>query len=284
MIRHSLEERNEAPPKDYDVILDRISHELYLYRAYCKVAALSGTYVINNPFWFCADDKFFGYSLAKHLNVPVPKTLILPSKSYPSALTPYSFRNLVYPMDWEAVFAEIGFPAFLKPHTGSGWAYVTKVHNPDEFFRAYDQSGELVMMLQQGIEFEQFVRCLIIGQRHVLPIRFDPHQRRYYEDDNFCSASVRDSIVQYARTLTTALGYDTNSAEFAIKDGIPYAIDFTNPCPDFDPSSITQPYFDWAIERLVETIVEVADRSREAAPARSWRALIGPDFSPNPTA
>ena len=139
----------EAPARDYDLIVDRISHEIAYYRVYCKVAALAGTYVINNPFWFCADDKFFGYSLARRLGVPVPKTVIMPSKSYPSTVTPHSFRNLAYPLDWDAIFAEIGFPAFLKQHMGGGWANVFKVHDPDEFFRAYDQTGELVMMLQE---------------------------------------------------------------------------------------------------------------------------------------
>ena len=92
----------EAPPRDYDLIVDRISHEINFYRVYCKVAALAGTYVINDPFWCCADDKFFGYSLARRLGIPVPKTVILPSKSYPPTTTAHSFRNLVYPLDWDA--------------------------------------------------------------------------------------------------------------------------------------------------------------------------------------
>jgi len=267
----------EAPPKEYDLIIDRISHELYLYRVYCKVAALSGTYIINNPFWFSADDKFFGTALARRLGVPVPRTVILPSKAYPATLTPHSFRNLEYPLDWDAVFAEIGFPAFLKQHMGGGWANVYKVHNPDELFKAYDQTGELVMMLQEGIEFEKFIRCLIIGQKHVMPIKYDPGRRCYEIDEGYMSAELRDMVIDYSTRLTTALGYDMNSAEFAVRDGIPYAIDFTNPGPDFDPQSITPYYFDWVIDRFVETITEILERPKPPeAPAR-WRNLLDND-------
>ena len=46
----------------YAVIIDRISQDVPFYRAYLKNAAISGTAVINNPFWWSADEKFF-----KHL-------------------------------------------------------------------------------------------------------------------------------------------------------------------------------------------------------------------------
>ena len=53
-----------AEPSRYAVIVDRISHDVPFYRAYLKNAALDGTYIINNPFWWSADDKFFNYALA----------------------------------------------------------------------------------------------------------------------------------------------------------------------------------------------------------------------------
>jgi hypothetical protein len=254
----------EAPPKEYDLIVDRISHEIYMYRVYCKVAALAGTYVINNPFWFSADDKFFGTSLARVLGVPVPKTVLLPSKAYPSTLTPHSFRNLRFPLDWEAIFAEIGFPAFLKQHMGGGWANVYKVHNPDELFAAYDQSGELVMMLQEGIEFEAFVRCLVIGKKHVMPIKYDPNSRRYEITEGYLSAELENQIV------------------FPIRDGVPYAIDFTNPGPDFDPSSITPRYFEWVIDRFVDTIREILEQPIAPQPPLRWQTLLDGDGGSRP--
>jgi len=274
----------EAPPKDYDLIVDRISHEINFYRVYCKVAALAGTYVVNDPFWFSADDKFFGYSLARRLGIPVPKTVILPSKSYPPATTPHSFRNLVYPLDWDAIFSEIGFPAFLKQHMGGGWANVYKVHDPAELFRAYDQTGELVMMLQEAVDFEQFVRCLVIGRRHVLPIRYDPAERRYHLEEGYLTPDLEEQIVGHASRITAALGYDMNSAEFAIRDGVPYAIDFTNPGPDFDPSNIHQRSFDWVVERFTQTVAEILEGTPRRQPLAHWRELVDTETAAPPNA
>src|ERR1700683_5723683 len=74
--------RMDDPPA-YRVIVDRISHEVEYYRGYLKNAILKGTYVINNPFWWTADDKFFNYSVMYKLGVAFHKTVLLPQKGYP---------------------------------------------------------------------------------------------------------------------------------------------------------------------------------------------------------
>src|SRR5689334_11619639 len=84
------------------VIVDRISHEIPYYRAHLKSAALLGTAVINDPFWWEADEKFFECALARKLGVAVPKTVVLPNKEYiPDIDHRLSLRNLRYPIDWE---------------------------------------------------------------------------------------------------------------------------------------------------------------------------------------
>src|ERR1700678_380895 len=80
--------------KKYDVIIDRISQDIPFYRAYLKNAVLQGTIVINNPFWWTADDKFFNYALAQKLGVAVPKTVLLPHKKFPPHTNERSVRNL----------------------------------------------------------------------------------------------------------------------------------------------------------------------------------------------
>src|SRR3990172_8189379 len=105
----------QGEPCEFDVIIDRISQDVPFYRAFLKNAALSGTAVINNPFWWSADEKFFNNALATKLNVAVPKTVLLPSNSQPADTNENSFRNLAYPLDWDAIFRYIGFPAYFKP-------------------------------------------------------------------------------------------------------------------------------------------------------------------------
>ncbi|MBS1665686.1 MAG: hypothetical protein JST68_31900, partial [Bacteroidetes bacterium] len=123
----------QGVPSGYSVIVDRISQDVPFYRAYLKNAALCGTAVINNPFWWSADEKFFNNCLATRVGVPVPKTVILPSRELPTDTSDQSFSNLAFPLDWETIFHYVGFPAYMKPFAGGGWKNVYKLHNAEEF-------------------------------------------------------------------------------------------------------------------------------------------------------
>jgi glutathione synthase/RimK-type ligase-like ATP-grasp enzyme len=225
--------------KQYDVLVDRISHEVPFYRFHLKAAMLAGTYVINDPFWFSADDKFFGFSLAQRIGVTVPRTVMLPQREYIPAIDPKrSLNNLIYPLDWEGIARYVGFPAILKPADGGGWRNVNRVNDMGELMDVYNGSGQLVLTLQQFIEFDDYVRCLAIGREHVRMIRYSVKTRGYLPDKDFLPAALEARILDSARELNRALGYDMNSLEFAIKDGVPYAIDFTNPAPDMYPHHI----------------------------------------------
>src|SRR6187551_3726155 len=144
-----VDELKQGEPTPFAVIIDRISQDVPFYRAYLKNAAISGTAVINNPFWWSADEKFFNNALAVKLGVPVPKTIILPSHERPTDTSDSSFSNLKFPLSWEKIFHHIGWPAYMKPHAGGGWKSVYKLDNQDDFFKAYSETGQLVMMLQE---------------------------------------------------------------------------------------------------------------------------------------
>ncbi len=174
---------NQAP--QYAVIFDRISHDVPFYRAFLKHAALNGTAVINNPFWASADDKFFNYALARTLGVAVPPTVLLPHKQLPNGTSDKSMRNLEFPLDWDAVFAAVGEHGFLKPINGGGWRDVHEVRSRDEFFRAFDQSRDLCMVFQKAVEFTEYFRCFVVGQKKVRIMPYDPcrpHAERYLKD------------------------------------------------------------------------------------------------------
>jgi len=256
-------------PSGYHVIVDRISHEVEYFRAYLKHAVLEGTYVINNPFWWTADDKFFNYSVAQKLGVAVPKTVVLPQKGYPADvdLTAESLHNLGYPIDWDGLLDYVGRPAILKPYSGGGWKHVYKVNDRDDLIRAYDQTSPYCMTLQQFIHFDQYVRCFTFGKTDIMPVAYDPHQRRYNVNHAYLSADLGERIVRDARTLNIALGYEMNTIEFAVENGVPYAIDFLNPAPDFERDRITPHYFEIAVQKMAEMAV---DRALHGRPQHSW--------------
>lgn len=261
-------------PCDYAVLIDRISHEIPYYRAYLKNAMLQGAYVINNPFWWSADDKFFGASLITRMGLDSPRTVVLPMKSYPEGVVSESLRNLVYPLDWDAIVGYVGLPAILKDAWGGGWKNVYKVNTLDELIHAYNETGTLCMILQEFIEYEHFVRCICVGQENIMPIKYDPKNRRYHVEHDHLPAGLGERIVEDARKINRVMGYDMNSIEFAVKDGVPYAIDFMNPAPDMDINSITPHYFEWAVKAMADLAIEMALNPKPQRSEQRWARFV----------
>ncbi len=266
-----------AVPSGYDVIVDRISHDLPFYRSYLKNAALTGTQIINNPFWWSADDKFFNYALASKLGVAVPRTVLLPHKHFPPQISGLSLRNLEFPLNWERIFEYVGFPAFLKPHDGGGWRDVFHVHNAGEFFAAYDRTRDLCMTLQAAVNFNEYFRCYVVGHSEVRIMPYDPrrpHAQRYILDPPAYDPKLLQRVEKDALTLCKALGYDLNTVEFAVEDGVPYAIDFMNPAPDADLHSVGEESFHWIVDAVARLAVKKAQNSDNVEPQMNWATLL----------
>lgn len=257
-------------PCDYRVIVDRISHEVPYYRSYLKNAALQGVKVINDPFMWTADDKFFGASLADKLGVVSPRTVAIPNKDYvPGIVHTESLRNLKYPMDWVKLVDSVGgTPCVLKDAHGGGWKEVYVVHSIEELIWRYNQSGLLTMILQEFIEWDNYARCMCLGQDEIYVMKYDPKERKYHEEHDF-SPELHDRLVKDSKTLVQAFGYDMNTAEFAIKDGVPYAIDFMNPAPDMDVNSLGRKHFDWMVKHMADMCIRLA-KSKEATRDRYY--------------
>jgi hypothetical protein len=263
-------------PIPYAVIFDRISHEVPYYRTYLKHAVLQGCTVVNNPFMWSADDKLFDASLATRLGVASPKTVALPNRDYvPGIDHKESLKNLKYPLDWKSIVDFIGMPCILKDAHGGGWKEVYVCRSLDELIHNYDTSGLLTMIVQEFIEWDHFVRCLSLGQRDVLPMKYDPRERRYLVEHEHLSPELGKRIVDDSLTLMRALGYDMCSLEFAVRGGIPYAIDFMNPAPDMDLNSLTPHYFDWAVKGMADLAIRLAKAPKQARDVKSGQYLLG---------
>ncbi len=272
-----IEKLIQGEPSGYAVIVDRISQDVPFYRAYLKNAALNGTAVVNNPFWWSADEKFFNNCLATKINVAVPKTVLLPSKEHPTDTGPKSFRNLAYPLDWEAIFHYIGFPAFFKPFAGGGWKNVYRVTSPDDFFRAYDETGQLVMMLQEEIVFKEYFRCYALDCKDIHIMQYDPKQPfhlRYVRNGPPVDPALLQKVHDDVMALNVWLGYDFNTVEMAVRDGIPYAIDFCNPAPDADRNSIGDDNFSWIVEKAADMVIRKAQQHVEGGNNLRWGRFV----------
>src|SRR5918911_1185582 len=272
-------------PCPYAVIIDRISHEVPYYRSYLKHAVLQGATVVNNPFMWTADDKFFEATLADKIGVAHPKTVALPNKEYVPGIVPAeSLRNLVYPLDWEGIVEYVGLPCVLKDAHGGGWRDVYVCHTLDELIYHYNGTGRMTMVVQEFIQWDQFVRCVCLGQEDVLPIKYDPRERKYHVEHEHLSPELGTRIVEDSLKLVRALGYDMNSMEWAVRDGIPYAIDFMNPAPDLDINSLTPHYFEWAVKKMADMAIRMAKAPRRAPDLQRGEFLLGRRHPATPVA
>ncbi|WP_421941663.1 ATP-grasp domain-containing protein [Pedobacter sp.] len=264
-------------PLGYAVIIDRISQDVPFYRSSLKNAAITGTAVINNPFWWSADEKFFNNVLAEQIGVPVPKTALIPSREHPTGTTGESFSNLAMPLNWDAIFDYVGFPAYMKPFDGGGWRDVYKLHDKEDFFNKHAGTAQLVMLLQEEIIFEQYYRCYCIGGKHVRIMSYDPrnpHHLRYAVDSFAPDTKLLKTIEDYVIKLCTFLGYDFNTVEFAVRDGIPIAIDFCNPAPDADVKSVGAENFEWVVETTANYAIERAQAQKDGQDNLTWGEYI----------
>ncbi|MCZ2460078.1 MAG: hypothetical protein LC128_10705 [Chitinophagales bacterium] len=267
-----IEKALQGDPTGYAVIIDRISQDIPFYRTWLKNAALTGTAVINNPFWWSADDKYFNNCLMTKVGVPVPKTAILPSRDLPTDTTDDSFSNLAYPLDWDSIFQYVGFPAYMKPFAGGGWKNVYKLNNAEDFFQKHNETGQLVMLLQEEIVFTEYYRCYCIGGKHVRIMSYEPrnpHHLRYVADFKPSEESLQ-KMTDIVLRINKYLGYDFNTVELAIRDGIPYAIDFCNPAPDADRHSVGDENFEWVVETAANYAIEKALSINEGGDNLTW--------------
>ena len=202
--------------------------------------------------------------------------MILPSRDLPADTSDQSFSNLAYPLDWENIFAYVGFPAYMKPFAGGGWKNVYRLTDMDDFFEKHAETNQLVMLLQEEIVFEEYYRCYCIGGKHVRIMPYEPrnpHHLRYVADFKPSAEKLKE-MEDIVLRINKYLGYDFNTVELALRDGVPYAIDFCNPAPDADIKSVGQENFDWVVETAANYAIEKAQNLKEGGDNLTWGEYV----------
>jgi hypothetical protein len=257
------------------LLIDRVSHLVPYYRSYLKNAFYQGVPVINNPFLWTADDRYFQASLAASLGIVTPRTLILPNKDYGLAVSHHeSLRNLIYPLDWEGIIEYVGLPCVLRDAHAGGRHPPSLCRSLEELIGRYNQSGLRTMIVQQFIATDHFVRCLCVGQKEVLALRYDPQSQKYLGEPDDLDEELRRRVTDDSLRLVHALSYDLNAADWAVREGIPYLIDFMNPAPPLDVNYLTPPHFDWVLQHLVDLAIHMAKEPRGPRREPRWAAFF----------
>jgi len=250
---------------DYSVILDRVSHEVPFYKSFLKQALLNGTKVINNPFWNAYDNNYFQNTIAVKFGFNVPRTVALPTKEHPYGTNSDFMRNLMFPLLWDEVFEYTGFPAIIKPNKEHAGKSEFVVYNPEEFFAAYDLTGNIVMILQQYIEFDLNFICYTIGGKDVRVMNFDPkkpYNLRFPGITGDIDEKLKKEIGDICLKISSIFGLEFNAIEVGVKDNIPYIKNFYNPSPFSDSKYIKEDNFEWLIEKSSDFLIGEASKTR----------------------
>ncbi len=273
--RLTIEPFELTDPVRTGLVIDRLAHWYYHPREWLKKAALyDGTYLLNSPFTFQSYEKHAAYCAMLRLGLKVPKTILVPYKN-PIDNHRWTCTSAKYnqPFDLDVLAAELGYPLYMKPFDGGGWRGVSRIDNPDDLHRAYDESGEMLMHLQATVDYEHFARALSIGpETMVMDFRPDqPMHNRYAVTHGFLSPSAGHQTAAISRIVNAFFGWEFNSAEMLVAGDEVYPIDYANACPDVSLTSLHY-YFPWAITALVRwSVYCLVTRRRSNVDLRTGR-------------
>jgi hypothetical protein len=261
-------------PVKYDVVIDRLTHWYDTTREWIKKGVLmDGLYVFNNPWSVQSMEKHTSYAAMTALGMPIPETWMVPPKSYEALpdLKP-TLKQYARLFDLAALGKKIGYPLFMKPYDGGGWKGVTRIADEAALKKAYDESGKMVMHLQKAIEpYDRFVRTIGFGpQTHA--VLYDPSKPlhdRYTMEREFVSAGDRQVLDDTCLTINAFFGWEFNSCESLRKDGVWYPIDFANPCPDSQVTSLHY-HFPWLVKAYLKWSLYCATTKRPMRKAFDW--------------
>jgi hypothetical protein len=274
--RVSIEPFNLRQPVKYDVVIDRLTHWYHTSREWIKKGILmDDLYVFNNPWSVQANEKHTSYAAMMALGMPIPETWMIPPKAYDLQNQPdvkVTLQKYGRLFDLKKVGDAVGWPFFLKPYDGGGWRAVTRVADPKAAWKAYEDSGRMVMHAQQSVEgFDRFVRCIGFGpQTHC--VSYDPSaplHDRYTMKTNFMPAADVEHLRKVTLTINAFFGWDFNSCEALHRAGTWYPIDFANPCPDSQVTSLHY-HWPWLVKSYVRWALFTAATKKPMRKTLDW--------------
>jgi hypothetical protein len=254
----------------YDLVVDRLAWWYYVPREWLKkVALMDDVYLLNSPFTFQAMEKHAAYCAMLRLGIKVPETVLVPHKHPPdNSRFEYMAAKYNRPFDIGAIAQRIGYPLFMKPFDGGQWVGVSRISDEAELHRAYDESGERLMHLQESIEgFDVFARSLSIGAETMV-MKFQPDRpmhERYAVAHDFLSPETGDEVLTISRLINAFFRWEFNSCETLVRGAEAHPIDYANASPDVALTSLHY-YWPWAIGALLRWTVFCVVTGRRSRP------------------
>ena len=241
-------ELTHPSPSPYRVVIDRVSFCDPFLRAILRYWSVSGTYVINNPFFTPTMDKLSELVLYDRLGIRYPRTVVLPRVNRVEDM-----REIVAEPEWKALEERIGFPCILKPLDGYAWQDVFRVETSTALRGLYESlSDSRTLLVQELIEYTDYYRAFCVDRREVLLVRWTPRpfdRGEYAVADPGALADIGEQIRTKTVELVRAQGLDFNTVEWSItKDRAPVIIDSYNDVPDVRPEKLPASTYTWIVD------------------------------------
>ena len=260
---------DHAAARPFDLILDRISHQVEFYASALRKYELDGTVVVPTTGSTTTTDRLLAGAVAQSAGVATPRRVALPSREHPAEVGAESLTNLRFPLDWERIFEIIGFPALLRPlHRGTHDA-ATIVHDADELFRAYAGTGSRVMVLEEILPVEARYRCFVVGAAvRAVPDQAEAPTGRFAADPSTLAAELRDRITSAAVRLARAFRTDMAAFDFfETADGTVYLADAPSMRPIAEPELLGEANFRWLADATASWLVSrLAEQKPDSTP------------------
>lgn len=272
--RVSIEPFDLRQPVKYDLVIDRLTHWYHTSREWIKKAVLmNDLYVFNNPWSVQSMEKHTSYAAMMHLGMPIPDTWMIPPKEYePTPDLKPTLTRYAKLFDLARLGPKLGYPVFVKPYDGGGWRSVTKCDDEAALKKAYEESGKSVMHVQAAVQpFDRFVRCIGFGPQCYC-VNYDasaPLHDRYTMERDFIAPAEEDHLRKITLTINSFFGWEFNSCESLRKNDVWYPIDFANPCPDSQVTSLHY-HFPWLVKAYVRWSVFCAATKRPMRKNLDW--------------
>jgi hypothetical protein len=240
--------------RQYRVLVDRLSFRYPFLREMVKSLALSGTYVINNPFAASATNKLVEIQVGSRLGLTFPKTIILPDR--PATEETDGLVTQPYLVE---VAEELGFPCVLKPFDGYAWEDVHIVNSPVELLDIYHTiSPRRIMLAQQLIRYKDYFRVFCFDKRDVLFIKWIPKplaMGHYLHCDPNSIGDAKERLTTLTIRLNQALDLDVNAVEWCVDEqGQWWVIDAFNEVPDVVQEALPPEYYSWIVDKFAACI------------------------------
>ena len=276
--RVSIEPFDLRQPVKYDVVVDRLTHWFHTSREWIKKGILiDDLYVFNNPWSVQANEKHTSYAAMMRLGMPIPETWMIPPRAYePTPDLRPTLHKYAKLFDLAAIGERLGWPFYLKPYDGGGWRAVTRVADATAAWKAYEESGKSVMHAQASVEgFDLFVRCVGFGPQ-TRCVLYDPGAAlhdRYTMKTGFMPAADEAHLRKLTLTINAFFGWEFNSCEALRRGGTWHPIDFANPCPDSQVTSLHF-HFPWLVKAYLRWTLFCAATKRPMRKTLDWEPFL----------